>query len=113
VRYTGTGDTFITPSKLTCGNAAPHFETYEVSLKDIDALLDPADQLSVLSNADIIAALHSVKLDVYERFGVANFQCGSGVNITRYSSNPSVATMSSQSLVKGSSLFNLGIIDRQ
>lgn len=111
--YTGTGDTFATPAKLTCGNAAPHFETYEVSLRDIDAWLDPADQLSGLRNADIIAALHSVKLNVYETFGVAKFHCGSGVNITRYTSNPNVATMSSQSLVKGSSSFNLGTIDRQ
>lgn len=112
-KHTGMGDTFSTPAALKCGNPAPHFETYEVALADLDAYLDPADQISTLSDTDIINALHSVRLDVFEDIGVAPFHCGSGVNMQRYTSNPNVATMSSQSLVRGSSSFNLATTTRE
>lgn len=112
-KHTGGGDQFSTPALLKCGNAAPHFETYEVALRNVDALLDPADRLSALPNADIIRRLNSVRLDIFEDIGALPLHCASGVNINRYASHPGVATMSTQSLVKGASTFNLGMTDRQ
>lgn len=111
--YTGGGDAFTSSPLLTCGKAAPHFETYEIALQDVDSTLDPADQLSALDNADIINALYSVRLDIFEGIQSFPFHCGSGVNISRYTSNPNVATASTQSIVKGPSTLNIATIDRQ
>jgi hypothetical protein len=109
--YEGTGDAFETAPRLTCGNPAPHIETYEVRFAELDPLLLSADQLGGLTHTQIVSLIHSVNLSIYEQIQVGEFHCGSGLNVLRNTSNPDVALMSSR-IVSASAFYNLSKIVR-